>query len=235
MSINEQSELLSQLSDEIKQFNEMLLFVSWKEADLVNCCFDNSLEIACNNLLNNHIYLINMVIKHIPEWKRLINCKQHKIHDFCLDIHTLLVLQNIQKHEDYPKLNNYEKLILIYSALLHDISKNENEVDPEHSIKGAKLSSSILYRLGFDENFINSVYLLIKHHQLLGLKISERLNLSCQEIAEIFKTNILFNLQLILSISDIKAVKKDGLFYSDGMNEKFEKLKIEVISLINKI
>ena len=233
MSINEQKEcIFSQLSEEIRQLNEMLLSVSWKDADLDGCSFDNGYEINCQTLSEQPNGLIRRIVASIPEWKRLIGCKQHQIHDYCLDFHTISVLKNIQKLENFDKLRKYDKLILVYSALLHDIEKNENEVDPEHPIKGAKKSSSILYRLGFGEEFINNVYLLIKYHQILGYMVSGKINLTDDEIAGMFKTQMHVDLQVILSIADIKSVKKDGSFYEDGLNEKFEKLKVKIKNLI---
>lgn len=221
-----------QLSEEIIELNKMLLSVNWKETDLDACAFKNCDEINCPALSEQQNKLIQKILKYIPEWKRLIGCKQHSIHDYCLDFHTIAVLKNIQKHEDFENLKKYDKLILIYAALLHDIEKNENEVDPEHPIKGAKKSSSILYRLGFSEDFINCVYLLIKYHQILGLMACEKINLTNNEIIDIFKKPILLDLQVIHSIADIKSVKKDGSFYKDGMDEKFEKLKEKIKNLL---
>lgn len=234
MSINEQKEcLFSQLSDEVKQLNEMLLSVSWKETDFVGCFFENSQEIICPGLSAEQNDLIRNIVNCIPEWKRLIGCKQHYIHDYCLDFHTISVLKYVQKHEDFDKLRNYDKLLILYSALLHDIAKNENEIDPEHPIKGAKKSSSILYRLGFGEDFINSVYLLVKYHQVLGFMVSGKINLTSDEIIEMFKKPILLDLQMILSLADIKSVKKDESFCKDGLNEKLGELMKKIKNLIN--
>ena len=234
MSMNEQKEcLFSQLSNEVKQLNELLLSVSWKEADLDDCSFDNGQEINCSSLLEEQNNLIRNIVKYIPEWKRLIGCKQHQIHDYCLDFHTISVLKNLQKHEDFNKLRKYDKVILLYSGLLHDIEKNENEVDPEHPIKGAKKSSSILYRLGFGEDFINSVYLLVKYHQVLGFMISGKVNLTDDELVKIFKTPVLVDLHAILTVADVKSVKKDESFCKEGLNEKLGQLKEKIKNLIN--
>jgi hypothetical protein len=235
MSMNEQNEcLFSQLSDEVRQLNEMLLSVNWKEADLDDCSFENGYEINCPKLSEQQNELIRNIIKYMPEWKRLIGCKQHQIHDYCLDFHTISVLKNMQKHEDFDKLRKYDKLLLLYSALLHDIEKNENEVDPEHPIKGAKKSSSILYRLGFSEDFINNVYLLVKYHQVLGFMASGKISLTNDEIVDMFKNPMLVDLQVILSLADIKSVKKDGSFHKDGLNEKMGELKEKIKNVLKK-
>lgn len=233
MNINEQKEcLFSQLSDEVRQLNEMLLSVSWKETNLDGCSFEKGCKINCSGLSEQQNELIRNIVECIPEWKRLIGCKQHQIHDYCLDFHTIAVLKNVQKQEDFNKFKKYHKLILVYSALLHDIEKNENEVDPEHPIKGAKKSSSILYRMGFGEDFINNVYLLVKYHQVLGYMVSGKINLTDDEIAGMFKNPMHVDLQAILSIADIKSVKKDGSFCKEGLNKKLEELKEKIKNII---
>lgn len=203
--------IINNISEEIKQFNKQLLSTDWKESDIAE-----------------------QVIRHIPEWKRLLGCKQHKIHDFCLDEHTFLVLRYIQKHKDYENLSEENKLILLYSGLLHDIEKIENEVDTEHPAKGAKLSSIILYRLGFSEDFINAVYLMIRYHQVLGFTISGKINLSDNEFYNMFKEDNIVDLQAILSMADIKSVKKDEALYKPEMEEKFEELKRKIKFLIKE-
>ena len=62
--------------------------------------------------------------------------------------------------------------------------------------------------------------------------VSEKINLSNDEIIEMFKTPLIVDLQIILSIADIKSVKKDGSFYEDGLNEKLKKLKEKIKNLI---
>lgn len=200
------------LDPNVIKFNSMLLSAFYEE--------------------DNQDDLVSRIIENIPEWKRLINCKQHNIHDFTLDVHTLLVLKNIKLHKDYEQLSEKDKLILVYSALLHDIEKNENQVDPQHPLKGAEKAGIILYRLGFDEDFINSVYLLVKYHQILGLIISRKINLSDDELYNMFKKDIIIDLQVILSAADIKSVKRDGAFYSNGLDEKFDELKKKIKNII---
>jgi len=209
------------LSLEIDRFNEKLLFVSWKEVN-----FDSSL------FSEEQKDLIKNIIKYIPEWKRLVGCKQHNIHDYCLDIHTLSVLKIVQNSEEYSRLERHEKLILLYAALLHDIEKPENKVDHEHPLKGAEKSCSILYRLGFDENFISNVYILIRFHQIMGLLAADRIKLTGDELVKMFKKPLIVDLQAILSAADIKSVKKDGSFYEDHFDEKFILLKKEIKSFL---
>lgn len=210
----------------------MLLSVDWRETDLNNCVLNKDLEAGSKNLSERQNELIARTIEYIPEWKRLTGCRQHDIHDYTLDIHTLSVLKNVQLHNDYSELNDIDKLRLVYAALLHDIEKKENEVDPEHPVKGAKQASLILYRLGFNEDFINDVYLLVRYHQILGLMLSDKISLTEDELYNMFKKDIIVDLQAILSAADIKSVKKDGSFYKERSDEKFKKIKQKIKSFI---
>lgn len=180
--------------------------------------------------------LVELVIENIPEWGRLISLKQHDIHDYTLDVHTLLVVQKLKEYENFNKLNEYNRLIVLYAALLHDIEKKENEVDPSHPERGAVKSSRILYRLGFSEHFINNVYLLIKYHQLLGLIASGRVDFAPEKLVKIYEESATLELQTILSIADIKSVKKDEAFFSAEMNEKIWEIteKTKTYIFVNK-
>jgi len=217
---------LEYLTENVKILNRQLLEVSWKEVDFDSEKFANGVfsEVLCEE--QNE--LICLITKNIPEWQRLLGCRQHCTHDYCLDIHTLSVLKRVKEFEEFKKLENYDKLILLYSALLHDIEKTENQVDPEHPVKGSKKSSSILFRLGFDEEFINSVYLLVNYHQVLGLMASDKISFSDEDLVKIFKNPKILELQTMLSIADIKSVKKNEMFFNGNMDEKIR----EIISKI---
>lgn len=203
-----------QLSDSVQELNDYLLSVSWNDAVFGALDFNNS-------FLDNPSYskLIELILNNIPEWERLINCRQHKTHDYCIATHTLLVIKKIQESEQFNELNYFYKLVLLYTALLHDIEKLAKEVDPTHPIKGAEKSGIILYRLGFGEDFIDDVYILIKHHQLFGLLAANRIEMEYSEIAGLLKKSILVGLMAILTIADIKSVKKDEAFFNKDLEE----------------
>jgi len=208
------------ISGKIENLNKKLLSENWVTGDFNTGMFSQEQK-----------SLLEDIILHIPEWKRTIGLKQHSFHDYSLDIHILLVLKNLHNSAEYQNLNIDKKLILIYSALLHDIEKNENEVDQMHPVKGAEKSCTILYRLGFEEEFINTVYALIRFHQVLGLIVSERIKFSDDELLKMFKNPDIVDMQAILSAADIKSVKKDGVFYIDDFDEKFAKIKDRIKSL----
>lgn len=185
------------LADKVKRLNEMLLDVNQEVKELVK-----------------------LIVENIPEWERLLGLEQHDIHDYTLDVHTLLVLEKVREFEKFRNLKEENRLILLYAGLLHDIEKKEKEVDPSHPERGAVKSSQILYRLGFSEGFINSVYSLIKNHQLLGLIASDRMAFVPEDLASIYGDSLLLELQAMLSIADIKSVKKNEAFFNENMNKK---------------
>ncbi|EKE04258.1 MAG: hypothetical protein ACD_20C00091G0004 [uncultured bacterium] len=226
--------LFFQLTDKTRKLNETLLSVNWEDVDFNISCFRHKGEIDFSVLPEVQANLLNLVLEIIPEWQRLIDCKQHATHDYDLSVHTLLVIREMQKTQEYKALNKYDKLVLLYTALLHDIKKNEKEVDPQHPIKGAEAASSILYRLGFAEDFINDVYVLIKNHQIIGLLASNKMHFNAEALAQLLKRARLVNLMAILSIADIKSVKKNEAFFSEKIGQNIEHIRVTTNTYINE-
>lgn len=108
----------------------------------------------------------------IPEIINMKGFKQHTpYHDKDVLDHTMVVLDSIK-----PKLN------LRMAALLHDISKPEClTIDKKgrghfhgHHIKSAKRSVEILKRLGYDDEFIEDVKILIRYHYIKDININQK-------------------------------------------------------------
>lgn len=215
----------SQLPEETQKLSKLLMLVNWDNVDFDIPYFKYSNKIDHKSLSEDQMELIKLILENIPEWERLVNCKQHPTHDYDLGIHTLLVIKKMHQLSQYHTLSRYNKLMLMYTALLHDIEKVEKEVDPEHPAKGAKTASDVLYRLGFEEEFINDIYLLIKNHQLLGLIASGKIRLNPAELAYMFKKEQLIELLGVLAIADIKSVKKKEAFFSEKIGQNIEHIK----------
>lgn len=216
--------LFSNIPAKTNELNHLLLSVSWKNLNFDESEFHNGIKFEITSLTDDQKTLLYLIKELIPEWKRIIGCKQHHTHDYTLDIHTLLVIKKIQETVEYEKLTHYDKLLLLYTALLHDLEKAENEVDPEHPAKSAEKSCSILYRLGFGEEFIDSVYTLIFNHQVLGFAAVDKLKINDHEFAKTIKSPALINLLTIMTISDIKAVKKDEAFFNNNIKTKISQI-----------
>ena len=219
------------LPEETRRLSELLLSVNWDSIDF-DIIYHNKVDFSV--LKDNQAKLLNLILENIPEWKRLIDCKQHITHDYDLSIHTLLVIKEIQKEKLYKTLSKFNKLILLYTALLHDIAKNEKEVDPQHPAKGAEMASSILYRLGFEEDFINDIYVLIKNHQILGLIACNKMQLNAENLAQVFKKQQLIDLIAILSIADIKSVKRNEAFFNEKIGQNIERVRVAANAYIKE-
>ena len=103
----------------------------------------------------------------LPDINRLVNYTPKATnHNRDVYKHTLKVIDN-----------TYENLILRLSALFHDVGKlntmtfleNGHCYFPRHSIESAIMTKSILSKLAFDNNTINSVCSIITEHLVLNI------------------------------------------------------------------
>ena len=107
-------------------------------------------------ILNNLDYLVSL----IPEIKPMIGFDQkHPHHDLDVFMHTLKALSVSKKD-----------LIVRVTLLFHDIGKPvcfiEGEVRhfPNHAEVGSEITRTVLSRLGYDDELINTVSYLVKYH-----------------------------------------------------------------------
>ncbi|MDD3013536.1 MAG: HD domain-containing protein [Candidatus Gastranaerophilales bacterium] len=227
--------LLLNLSDEIQNFNNFLLSTNWDDVNFDLTDFKNGLCLESNLFSFSQEEFLKLLLRLVPEWRRTLGCKQHETHSYCLDIHILSVIKKIIIQDKFKSLDDYYKLIILWGALLHDIEKKENIIDPEHPFNGAEKAKLILQRLQFDNYFIKSVYSLVRYHQIIGFIAIDRLKLDisdltakigCEKIAELF---------IIFSIADIKAVKSNEAFYNDYIDKNIKYIHSEINKYYRKI
>ena len=108
----------------------------------------------------------------LPAFKDLIGFVQHGVyHCFTTDEHTLLTIKNIEKLEKDSSFlgrifrNIKEREILYLGLLFHDIAKPINIAG--HEILGVEIAASILYKLGYSEQEIDKINLLVRNHLLM--------------------------------------------------------------------
>ena len=204
------------MNNDVERLNQLLLTIKWKSSYL------DSID---PQLTNEQKELIDLILLLIPEWKRLVGCQQHKTHDYTLDIHTLLVMARISTMKEYEAMDEYYKLVIMYSALLHDIAKLENIIDPNHPTKSALMASDILPRLGFSKEFTEDTISIIKRHQYFGLYAANRLCINIPEFAGFFNKSALIDILAALALADIKSVKRNEGFITRDIKNNIETLR----------
>lgn len=121
--------------------------------DLETILLSDDVSGAINDNLS---YLITI----IPELKAMIGFEhRHPKHHLDVWEHTMLALDLSEKDFD-----------IRLTLLLHDIGKPHSYQDEEirhfrgHAEKSVEMSKKILYRLGYEEDYINYICSLIKYH-----------------------------------------------------------------------
>ncbi len=121
----------------------------------------------------------------MPEFAELNGFLQHGVyHCYTTDEHTLMTIKNLEKLENNSSTlgkiyhKQTDKQILLLALLFHDIAKPIDIAG--HEIIGAEMASSIMNRLGYSEEEIETVSFLVKNHLVME-QIAFRRNLSDPE------------------------------------------------------
>lgn len=111
--------------------------------------------------------VFDSLVKGLPEFANICG-KPNPGHENTIDFHTLEVLQNAMKDENYKNLSDKDKTVLKFSIITHDMGK-QNDVSDNgaHSFQSAKYSHALLdkFNLSLDvkERITNMV---LNHHWL---------------------------------------------------------------------
>jgi len=176
-----------------------------------------------------------VLVAFLTEWKELVGFLQHGVyHCYTADEHTLMTIKNLEKLEKdttplgkiFNKLKNKE--ILYLALLFHDIAKPINIGG--HEIIGAEMASSILQRLGYEENEIEPVTFLVKNHLVME-QVAFRRNLNDPDTLNNFGSKFnsveLLDLLYLVTYSDLSAVNPAvwTSWKSDLLTELYSKTK----------
>ena len=109
-----------------------------------------------------------IIFHWIPEWRALRSLPQRNaLHRHTVDRHmveTAVHAASLTRKVHRPDL-------LLFAALFHDIGKGEAE---DHSIRGERLIGPLAKRIGFPEEDIEVIKILVKHHLLLSATATRR-------------------------------------------------------------
>ena len=109
-----------------------------------------------------------IIFHWIPEWRALRSLPQRNaLHRHTVDRHmveTAVHAASLTRKVHRPDL-------LLFAALFHDIGKGSTE---DHSIRGERLIGPLARRIGFPEEDIEVIKILVKHHLLLSATATRR-------------------------------------------------------------
>ena len=109
-----------------------------------------------------------IIFHWIPEWRALRSLPQRNaLHRHTVDRHmveTAVHAASLTRKVHRPDL-------LLFAALFHDIGKGDTE---DHSIRGERLIGPLAKRIGFPEEDVEVIKILVKHHLLLSSTATRR-------------------------------------------------------------
>ena len=173
--------------------------------------------------------LLNEVVESMPEIRSMIGRAQHGnngtkgAHNFDVMQHSLKVMQKITQNPDFKKLNESDQRIMLLASLLHDITKAEGVSDHTHASEGGFDTYYICKKLNLTEDEELKLFNLTRLHEWLNFvnksKSEEQLTKRLQSVAFDMQNGNLFDMALIFTHADLKAVKADDTFHDTRVGD----------------
>lgn len=179
---------------------------------------------------------LGVLTAYLSEFKDLVGFFQPGVyHCYTADEHTIIALTNIEKLIDDNSrmskiLYEVERRDLLYlGVLFHDIAKPISVSG--HEIIGAEIASSVMERLGYEQDEINLVRFLVRHHLTME-QVAFRRNLSdpvtLDQFASVIPSVEALDMLYLLTFADLSAVSPVvwTQWKSDLLYELYRKTKI---------
>ncbi|MBQ3642494.1 hypothetical protein II906_11310 [bacterium] len=161
---------------------------------------------------------LNSIAQALPELHTMIGKAQHRTHDFDLMKHSLKVMREIVKQEEFNKLSESDKRLMLIAALTHDITKAEGKADATHAKESAFDAFFITNKLDLNQDEKIKLFTLISNHEWLkhinDITKEETKIKKMQDIAYDFRHDNLFDMALMFTKADLKAVKRNDDFFN---------------------
>lgn len=187
--------------------------------------------------------VLDGLIKGLPEFTTLVGKEQHGEHRYSVDIHSLLVLQKAMNNPLYKTLNNSDKTIIKFSALLHDIGKREGIIDRGHAKTSSEYTRSILKRTNLPEKIKHKIIVTVDSHHWFE-NFCRRTN-SSNSTVEMAACDVFLNAHSpndlkvfeILAKSDFQSVSPTFHLDRSGVSseKEFDKYIEEKMNLLEKL
>ena len=172
--------------------------------------------------------LLNKIAEVLPEIRTMIGKTQHATHSFDVMQHSLKVMQKISQDPKFKALNESDQKIMLLASLLHDITKREGFSDKTHASNGSFDAFYIAKKFNLTREEEIKLYSIARHHEWLEFVNTSRneaeLTKRLQSVAFDLQQDNLFDMALMFTHADLKAVKSDNTFHDSTtgrINPKF--------------
>ena len=145
---------------------------------------------------------LNSFIKAFPEFVSIIGKKHHR--GDTIDNHTLVVLKKCLENPMTSEVSPSEQKLLFVAAMLHDISKKQNQIDPEHPLYSAIYAKEIVKKVPMSRDDKERIYELIKHSHWISNGVTD------EEMAAIFRRKNDIKLAEIIAKADAESARFDN-------------------------
>ena len=169
--------------------------------------------------------LLNELAEALPELHSIVGRVQHGSHQYDVLQHSLKVMQKISQDSNFKKLSDSDKKIMLLASIMHDITKKEGTTDVMHAINGSFDTFFIAKKFNLTKEEEIKLYTLIKHHEWLSyansssVQSEEVLTKRLQSIAYDLRHDNMFDLALMFTHADLKAVKTDDAFHDSKIGK----------------
>ena len=149
---------------------------------------------------------INSILKGVPEFAPFFGKPQHSGQKYSLDVHILKVLQDSLNDPKYQQLSDTDKIVLKFSALLHDIGKRYliDGSDTGHAEKSAEYVYSILDKFNLRPEIKDRIISIVENHH--WFKAYNKGLMSAEEVATLCRRPEDFLIYQIMAKADLKNV-----------------------------
>lgn len=189
--------------------------------DVIRFSRDN--RIKCENPQVEN--LLNDIAEALPELHSIVGRRQHGSHKYDVLQHELKVMQKITQDSNFKNLSESDQKIMLLASLMHDITKKEGSTDVMHATNGSFDSFFIAKKFNLTKEEEIKLYTLIKHHEWLSyanstdVRSEEELTRRLQSVAYDLRHDNMFDLALMFTHADLRAVKADDAFHDSRIGK----------------
>ncbi len=162
----------------------------------------------------------------------IVDRPQHGFHEFVLDKHIAKVIERVRNNSEFNSLSNDDQTNVLWAALIHDIGKEANVVDPDHDLKSTNMSYGILKDLGYSNIRILRIMALLSHHADVSynpyVHTYDKLQNDSQfadSMVNIYRSPVTHIQTKILNEADIKSINSTSSYYTDEVNQELKNVR----------